>query len=72
MKVLVLLLGGLILTVLTACLGTAFMWLGWNYGVVPALTFAKPVGLLTAFCLSLFLSGMGAMFKSTLTVNSKE
>lgn len=72
MKVVALLLFGLVLTVLVAALGTVFMWFGWNHGVVPALSFAKEISVLQAFCLSLCFSGIGTMFKSTLTVNSKD
>jgi hypothetical protein len=72
MKFILLILGGLFITVLVAALGTVFLWLGWNHGVVPALTFAKEISLFQAFFLSLGLAGIGGMFKSTLTVNSKD
>lgn len=72
MKAMLLLLGGLVLTVFVAALGTVFMWASWNWGVVPALSCAKPIGLFGAFCLALFLSNFGAMFKSSLTINTKE
>jgi len=72
MKVVALLLVGLVLTVVVAALGTVFMWLGWNEGVVAALSFARPITLAQAFFLSLGFAGVGNTFKSSLTINSKE
>jgi hypothetical protein len=72
MKAIMLLLFGLVLTVFVAMLATVFMWFAWNHGMVPALSFAKEISVLQAFCLSLCIATIGGMFKSTLTVNSKE
>ena len=72
MKVLMLIVVGLVLTVVTALLGTLFLYAGWNWGVVPAISGTKEVGLAGAFWLCLGLSSIGSMFKSSLTVNSKD
>jgi hypothetical protein len=72
MKVIMLIVVGLLLTVLTALLGTLFLYAGWNWGVVPAISGTREVGLLGAFWLSLGLSAIGSVFKSSLTVNSKD
>lgn len=69
MKVLVFLLLGLLLCVVTALLGTLFFYAGWNWGVVPATTVAREVTLSQAFWLSLCISAIGGMFKSSLTLN---
>lgn len=68
MKVSILVLSGLVLTVFNAALATPFTWAGWNYGVAPA-TNLNHVNLLQAACISLFLSGVAALFKTSLTLN---
>lgn len=45
-------------------LGTAAMFLSWNYGVVPAVSFAKNIDASQAFCLSLFMSWFGLSVKT--------
>jgi hypothetical protein len=72
MKVVGLLVIGLVLTTIVAALGTVFMWLGWNQGIVPALGFAHEIGFGQAFFVTLALSNVANVFKSSLTVNSKE
>ncbi len=67
-KVLVVLLGGLLLTVVTALFTAVFFYAAWNWGVVPALSFAKEVNLFQAFFLALGVSAIGASFKTSLTV----
>lgn len=54
------------LTGLFALLGLCytFAFLGfWNLGVVPALTIAKPIGIIEAFFMSVPFIGMGIKFK---------
>ena len=51
-----------------ALIFTTFFWMGWNWGVVPALGFAREVTLAQAFWLSLCISAVGGMFKSNLTM----
>ena len=72
MKILLLIIMGLVLTVVTALIGTLFLYAGWNWGVVPAIGGTHEVSLPGAFWLSLGLSAIGGMFKSSLTVNSKD
>lgn len=71
MKAIVFLLLGLGLVLVTALLGTLFFYAGWNWGVVPAVSFARPVELAQAFWLSLAVSAIGGMFKSSLTLNKE-
>lgn len=52
--------------VVTALIGTLFFLAGWNWGVAPALGL-RDIGLGTAFWLSLFMSTVGGMFKTTVT-----
>src|SRR5271166_1000358 len=72
MKVLGLIIIGLILVIVTALLGMFFFYAGWNWGVVPAIAGTSPVTIFGAFWLSLGISSIGGMFKSSLTVNSKD
>lgn len=71
LKVLVLIVLGMLFAVVTALIGTLFFYAGWNWGVVPATSFAKDVTVGQAFWLSLCVSAMGGMFKSSLTVNKE-
>lgn len=52
--------------IITALIGTLFFLAGWNWGVSPAFG-TREIGLGTAFWLSLFLSTVGGMFKTTVT-----
>jgi hypothetical protein len=72
LKLIMLVVLGLGLILLTALLGTLFFYTGWNWGVVPAVSFAKEVSLAGAFWLSLCISAIGSMFKSSLTINKDE
>jgi hypothetical protein len=72
MKVIALLLLGMLIVLLTALLGTLFFYCGWNWGIVPAINGTNPVGIVGAFWTSLGISAIGSMFKSSMTVNSKD
>ncbi len=69
MKVIVLLILGLLMTVVTALISTLFFYAGWNWGLVPAVAFAKPIGLATAFWLSLCLASVGGMLKTSVSTS---
>lgn len=57
--------------VIIAAIATPFMYVGWNWGVVPAFTWAQTVSLGEAFCLTLGVSTIGGMFKSSLNINKE-
>lgn len=71
LKVLALVLLSMVLAVVTALVATVFFYAGWNWGVVPAVGFAKEVSLAQAFWLSLCVSAVGGAFKTSLTVNKE-
>jgi uncharacterized membrane protein len=56
-----------ILILITAVLGTLFLYAGWNWGVVPTLDLSHQIGFMQAFWLSLFVSTVGGAFKSSVT-----
>ncbi len=55
---------------LIALVGTLFFYAGWNWGIVPAFNLHE-IGLSTAFWLSICLSTVGGMFKTSVTTNPK-
>lgn len=60
--------------IITTLIGTVFLYMGWNWGLVPALEGTKmqlhEVGFGTTFWLSMCLSTIGGFFKSS--VSTKE
>jgi len=56
----------IVMTLLTALVGTVFFYMGWNWGVVPAFGLHE-IGLATAFWLSLCLATIGGFFKTSVT-----
>lgn len=52
--ILILLVAALLLNVVTALV----VYAAWNWGAVPALTFAKPIGLWASYWLGLLPSGI--------------
>jgi hypothetical protein len=63
MKVLKFVIGGLVTTLINAVLSLPFVWVGWNFGVVPA---SDSVYTLTAYqagCLSLFICVCASMLR---------
>ncbi len=69
MKVIVLLILGLLMTVVTALISTLFLYVGWNWGLVPAVEFAKPVTLVGAFWLSMCIATVGGMLKTSVSTS---
>lgn len=54
LAIVLLLVAALLLNVITAVI----VYAAWNWGAVPALTFAKPIGLWAAYWLGLLPSGI--------------
>jgi hypothetical protein len=54
-------------------IGTTFMYVGWNWGLVPTLLDTKmalhEIDFFTAFWLSMFFSTIGGFFKTSVTSN---
>lgn len=67
------LLVGMILV--SAFIGTLFLYMCWNWGLVPALRGSKmyltEISFETAFWLSLCLSTIGGFFKTSVTVTKE-
>lgn len=62
---------GLVIIAILALIGTVFLYMGWNWGIVHAVpALAHPIDLAQTFWLSLGLSSIGARFKSDLTASS--
>jgi hypothetical protein len=63
------LLVGMIL--IATLIGTVFLYMGWNWGLVPALEGSalhlREIGFATAFWLSMCLSTIGGFFKTSVT-----
>lgn len=72
LKILFLIVLGVIGTLLSAVIGMLFFYAGWNWGLVPALGFAHSIDLPQAFWLSLCLSSIGTMFRSSVTLTAKD
>jgi len=64
LEALIVILFWLICQMIVSALCTAFIFAGWNWGVVPSVTGAKSVGIFTAFWLSVFFSVVGGFFYS--------
>lgn len=55
----------------TTIIGTLFLYMGWNWGLVPALEGSAlrlhEIGFINAFWLSMCLSTIGGFFKTSVT-----
>lgn len=68
MRIIALIALSMLLTIVTAVVGTFFFYASWNWGMVPAVTFAKPVDLIQAFWLSLSVASTAALCKTGLSL----
>lgn len=62
---------GWVVTLVVAGVASPLVWWGWNRGVVPAFN-APVIDWITAYALAAFVSTFAGMFKSSLTVNTRE
>jgi len=72
MKVLSFAFLALVLIFATAAFATIFTYAGWNWGVVPAISGARPIGITTAFWLSLAVSTVSGMTRSSVKTKDEE
>lgn len=71
LKILFAILGSLILCFVLTLISFLFLYMGWNWGVVPAVAVAKPLTLSQVFWFNFGLAMLGNTLKGT-SISMKE